>query len=146
MKLFSFITANMFQMKPEYRIIILIFSWFIRILEQLTYFLKLTLFLIIGYKRDNPVISWWIFSRDRVIYPKGTLLCLKLRWRLWKMASKSEIVRITYKELESSVQDKDRSHRYTDKSSNDGNTECLCTCFLFLIQVNSAMELLLFSF
>lgn len=35
------------------------------------------------------------------------------------MASKSEIVRITYKELESSVQDKDRSHRYTDKSSND---------------------------
>lgn len=36
------------------------------------------------------------------------------------MASKSEIVRITYKELESSVQDKDKSNKYSGKSNNDG--------------------------
>ncbi|XP_056008638.1 telomerase-binding protein EST1A-like isoform X3 [Ostrea edulis] len=40
-------------------------------------------------------------------------------WRLWKMASKSEIVRITYKELESSVHDKDKSHKNPDRSSID---------------------------
>jgi hypothetical protein len=37
------------------------------------------------------------------------------------MASKSEIVRITYKELESSVHDKDKSLRNTDRSNIDGN-------------------------
>ncbi|XP_062618954.1 telomerase-binding protein EST1A-like [Saccostrea cucullata] len=35
------------------------------------------------------------------------------------MASKSETVRITYKELESSVQDKDRLNRNSDRSNND---------------------------